>query len=290
MRDKNIEKIQNLLNNQKIIKTKLISSSFGINCLKIKTSSEKNFIVKLYKNKKNKFNSIKAEAKNLIFLNKKKINIFPKLINHDDAILIMEYIENNEIKPKRINKHFLKTITTIHKVQSDKYGFSFDTQIGGMQQKNKYEKNWMNFFRENRLYNIYNKICKTKPMPKQINKKIEILLKNLNNRIPAKPKSSLLHGDLWDGNILFKNKKLVGLIDPGSFFGHSEMEVAYLTWFNPHYIGSNFVNNYSKFISIDKNYSSYEPIYQLYYSLMNVHLWDRIYIKDVNRLINKIKP
>ena len=72
MRDKNIEKIQNLLNDQKIIKTKLISSSFGINCLKIKTSSEKNFIVKLYKNKKNKFNSIIAEAKNLIFLNKKK--------------------------------------------------------------------------------------------------------------------------------------------------------------------------------------------------------------------------
>ena len=74
MRDKNIEKIQNLLNNQKIIKTKLISSSFGINCLKIKTSSEKNFIVKLYKNKKNKFNSIIAEAKNLIFLNKKLSN------------------------------------------------------------------------------------------------------------------------------------------------------------------------------------------------------------------------
>ena len=152
MRDKNIQKIQNLLNDQKIIKTKLISNSFGINCLKVKTSSEKNFIVKLYKNKKNKFNSIKAEAKNLTFLNKKKINIFPKLINHDDAILIMEYIENNKIKPKRINKNFLKTITTIHKIQSDKYGFSFDTQIGGMQQKNKYEKNWMNFF--DQLFNL----------------------------------------------------------------------------------------------------------------------------------------
>ena len=44
----------------------------------------------------------------------------------------------------------------------------------------------------------------------------------------------LMHGDLWEGNILFKDYKFVSFIDPGSFYGHNEMELAYLRWFNPH--------------------------------------------------------
>ena len=61
MRDKNIEKIQNLLNNQKIIKTKLISSSFGINCLKIKIVVIKALYLNYIKIKKT--NSIRLKQK-----------------------------------------------------------------------------------------------------------------------------------------------------------------------------------------------------------------------------------
>ena len=49
-----------------------------------------------------------------------------------------------------------------------------------------------------------------------------------------------------------------------------------------------FFNKYSEIISIDKMYFSYEPIYQLYYSLLNVHLWSRRYIQDVENLLKKI--
>ena len=79
----------------------------------------------------------------------------------------------------------------------------------------------------------------------------------------------------------------MGLIDPGSFYGHNEMEIAYLRWFN--LIDEDFFKKYSEFIKIDKMYFSYEPIYQLYYSLLNIHLWDRRYIQDVEKLLKKIK-
>ena len=42
-------------------------------------------------------------------------------------------------------------------------------------------------------------------------------------------------------------------------------------------------------IKIDKEYYNYEPIYQLYYSLLNVYLWDRSYIEDVRKLLERIK-
>ena len=50
-----ILEIEKLLNNKKIIDSKLLSDSFGINCLKIVTNDNKEFIVKYYY--KNNYNS-----------------------------------------------------------------------------------------------------------------------------------------------------------------------------------------------------------------------------------------
>ena len=114
------------------------------------------------------------------------------------------------------------------------------------------------------------------------------IVNNMINFIPKNPSANLLHGDLWDGNILFKKKKFVGFIDPGSFFGHNEMEIAYLRWFNPPFIDSKFLIKYNEYIPLDKNYLNYEPVYQLYYAMCNVALWNKSYIKEVQKLLIKL--
>ena len=133
---------------------------------------------------------------------------------------------------------------------------------------------------------IFELINKKNPMPNETNKNIEKLINNLEQMLPKNPTPSLLHGDLWEGNILFNNKKIVGFIDPGIYFAHNELEIAYLTWFK--YVNNEFLNYYSDIIHIDKYYKKYEPIYQLYYCLLNVHLWSREYINNTNVLIKKI--
>ena len=60
---------------------------------------------------------------------------------------------------------------------------------------------------------------------------------------------------MWEGNILFNKKKFAGFIDPGSFYGHNELEVAYLTWFNPVFI-KNFLRKYNGIIKIDKDFKT----------------------------------
>jgi len=281
-----IREIENILN-QKIIASNLLSNSFNINCMKIITKDKEKFVVKFYEKKNEGFNAINAEAMNLNFLNKEKINLFPKVISNDEKFLITKYVDHNKKKPNTINKEFINHLIFLHSKYYDKFGFFFDTQIGGMCQPNSFDYNWINFFREKRLNYIFEVISKTNPLPKKISKKLEKLIQSLNNKIPPNPKPSLLHGDLWEGNILFNDGKLVSLIDPGSFYGHNEMEIAYLRWFN--LIDQDFFKIYSKFIRIDKVYFSYEPIYQLYYSLLNLHLWDRSYIQNVESLLNKIK-
>ena len=284
-----ILEIEKLLDNKKIIDSKLLSDSFGINCLKIVTSDSKEFIVKYYYKNNDEFNAIKSETDNLLFFNRQKFNQFPSIINYNDNLLIMSFINNDDDQPNQTNDDLLNSIISLHSNKSKNYGFSFDTQIGGLRQINSSSKNWLEFYRDKRLTYIFDLVNKNQPMDETINTKIDLLIKKIDNFIPNKPISSLLHGDLWEGNILFKNKKFVGFIDPGSFYGHNELEISYLRWFNPKFIDENFLDKYNDHIKIDKYYLEYEPIYQLYYSLLNVYLWDRSYIEDVRKLLEKIK-
>ena len=284
-----ILEIEKLLDNKKIIDSKLLSDSFGINCLKIVTSDSKEFIVKYYYKNNDEFNAIKSETDNLLFFNTQKFNQFPSIINYNENLLIMSFINNDDDQPNQTNDDLLNSIISLHSIKSKNYGFSFDTQIGGLRQINSSSKNWLEFYREKRLTYIFDLVNKNQPMDETINTKIDLLIKKMDNFIPNKPISSLLHGDLWEGNILFKNKKFVGFIDPGSFYGHNELEISYLRWFNPKFIDENFLDKYNDHIKIDKYYLEYEPIYQLYYSLLNVYLWDRSYIEDVRKLLKRIK-
>ncbi len=284
-----ILEIEKLLDNKKIIDSKLLSDSFGINCLKIVTSESKEFIVKYYYKNNDKFNAIKSETANLLFFNRQKFSQLPSIINYNDNLLIMSFINNDDDQPNQTNDDLLNSIISLHSNKSKNYGFSFDTQIGGLKQINSSSKNWLEFYRDKRLTYIFDLVNKNQPMDETINTKIDLLIKKMDNFIPNKPISSLLHGDLWEGNILFKNNKFVGFIDPGSFYGHNELEISYLRWFNPKFIDENFLDKYNDHIKIDKYYLEYEPIYQLYYSLLNVYLWDRSYIEDVRKLLEKIK-
>ena len=284
-----ILEIERLLDNKKILDYNILSDSFGINCLKIETEDKERYIVKYYYKKEGGFNAIKSEADNILFLNSHNFNFFPKIINNNNKFLIMSFIDNNNNLPIKTNDDLLGAIISLHSKRGNNYGFNFDTQIGGLKQSNSNSKNWVEFYRDKRLHYIFDLINKNQPMDKVINTKIELLLKKIDNFIPNKPKPSLLHGDLWEGNILFKNKKFSGFIDPGSFYGHNELEVSYLRWFNPKFIDRNFLDKYNDHISIDKYFVNYEPIYQLYYSLLNVYLWDRSYIENVRGLLDKIK-
>ena len=286
--EKHIEHIENLLNKEKIIKYEILQISFNVVCVKFKLSNKKKYISKFNINTNKFFNPIVSEAKNLIYLNN-LFNFFPKLINWNKQYLVIEYLTNDEKKPNKTNSDFLKSVVKMHSVSNNLFGFGFNSQMGALEQLNAFEKSWVKFYLDKRLIPIFELANKKENMGKFINEKINYLFKNIQNLIPNNPKPSLLHGDLWEGNILFNKNKFAGFIDPGSFFGHNEMEIAYLRWFNPSFIDSNFLEKYNNFIKLEENYLDYELIYQLYYSLCNVALWDKSYVEETKKILIKLK-
>jgi len=286
--EKHIKQIENLLNKEKIIKYEILQVSFDIVCLKFTISNKKKYIAKFSVKTNKFFNPIKSEVKNLIYLNK-LFNFFPKLINYNNKYLVIEYLTNDKNKPGKTNLDFLKSVVKIHSVSNNLYGFDFNSQMGALEQLNNFEDSWVRFYLNNRLIPIFELANKKENMGKFINEKTNYIFKNIQNLIPDCPQPSLLHGDLWEGNILFKKNKFVGFIDPGSFFGHNEMEIAYLRWFNPSFIDSNFLEKYSNYIKLEQNYLDYELVYQLYYALCNVALWDKSYVEETKKILIKLK-
>ncbi len=273
-----------LFNELEIKEIKQLNSAFGAFCKKVIFTNEKKIIVKGL-NKKSSYSSVYYEGLAIKFMYNKFPDIFPKVYYLNQKMVVMEYIEHNNIRNKNSNREFAQILSSIHKIKNKKCGFDFDTPIGGMRQPSQFSNSWIDFYSNSRLLVVYEKINSLNPMPKEINIKIEKLIKNIKNFIPNSINPSLIHGDLWSGNILFKNGKLTGLIDPGIYYAHNELELAYLTWFK--YVNKNFLDIYNEYIPIEKEFFEYQEIYQLYYSLLNVLLWDRNYILDVNKLIGK---
>ena len=286
--EKHIKQIENLLNKEKITKYEILQISFNVACVKFELANKKKYIAKFGVKKNKDFNPIKSEAKNLMYLNN-LFYFFPKLINWNNEYLVIEYLANDKNNPAETTSDFLKSVVEIHSTSNNLFGFDFNTQMGALEQLNTFEENWVKFYLNNRLTPIFELANKKENMGKFINEKINYIFKNLQNFIPNNPKPTLLHGDLWEGNILFQKNQFTGFIDPGSFFGHNEMEIAYLRWFNPSFIDSNFLEKYNAYIKLEKNYLDYELIYQLYYALSNVALWDKSYVEETKKILIKLK-
>ena len=62
-------------------------------------------------------------------------------------------------------------------------------------------------------------------------RRIERLAERLDDFLiePAFP--SLLHGDLWTGNVLTRSGRVAGFVDPAIYCGSPEIELAFATLF-----------------------------------------------------------
>lgn len=149
----------------------------------------------------------------------------------------------------------------LHETTGEFYGWEDDYAFARLPIRNAFSSDWPAFFAEHRL------LAAARGTGAAVERRVEALAARLGDILPHRPKPSLVHGDLWSGNVLTFSGKVSGLIDPACYFGDGEVDVAMLGLFaRP---SGEFYEAYGKL----PGHRERRPVYALWPALVHLALF-----------------
>jgi len=165
----------------------------------------------------------------------------------------------------------------LHARQDARYGWPADHAFGPIKIANEWSDDWPAFWAERRLR------CHLPYVPPELGRRIERLADRLGALFSARPPSSLLHGDLWGGNILVAADRVAALIDPACYYGDREVDVAMLTLFDrppPAFFEA---------LALAEGWRDRQPIYRLWPLLVHLRLFGKSYAGAVDAALSAVR-
>ena len=167
--------------------------------------------------------------------------------------------------------------------QCGTFGFYEDNFIGAARQINTPKSGWAEFFRDERLG------VQMKMAAPYFDKTDRQLCQRLLDRLPdflTEPSfPSLLHGDLWSGNVMPDRHGRPMLIDPAVYVGHHEADIAMTELFGG--FAPEFYEAYHEIIPSESGYTDRRDIYNLYHLLNHLNLFGGSYLSPVRRILKR---
>lgn len=203
------------------------------------------------------------------------------------SFLLMEYIQG-----AGRNRHYWETfareLAALHRAptaeftRGGKYGFIRDNYIGRREQRNAVHDSWVSFFRD----------CRLEPQFRQAAhyfstleiKKVDRLLSHLDEWLLEPEHPSLLHGDLWSGNVIRGNDGKAWMIDPAVYVGHAEADLAMTELFGG--FPREFYDAYREAGEMQPGYESRRDLYNLYQLLNHLNMFGGSYLFSVKRILS----
>lgn len=273
-------------NNTKIVDTRSISGGC-INDTSVLSLNDGQKIF-LKKNTHSKPSMFKAEAVGLQRLSCDGGPRVPRPIiaftDSSHQYLLLEYLETGRAIPNYWER-FAQQLATLHQsVRSPHFGFEIDNFIGSSPQKNTRMKTWISFFTEMRL--IPQIEMAAGYLNPSLRKKLDKLVQRLDQIIlEPEGEASLLHGDLWSGNTMVGPRGEPTIIDPATYFGHREAEIAMTMLFGK--FGDPFYEAYNEHWPMAKGWQERMDLYNLYHMINHVNLFGSGYISSVSSITNR---
>ncbi len=204
----------------------------------------------------------------------------PEVYHAEDDMLVMSWIEHGGPIDRDAEEHAADLIAHLHNQTAARFGYEEDTVIGGLHQPNPETTSWLDFFRDHRLLYMANEALLAGRLSGETYDRIETLAGRLDNWIDGDIKPSLIHGDLWGGNVLALPGRIVGLVDPAIYYADAEIELAFSTLFNT--FGERFFSRYEEYRPLAPGFFKERcELYNLYPLLVHVRLFGGSYANTV---------
>ena len=201
----------------------------------------------------------------------------------DVSYLILEYVE--KLQPGKLFEiHLGKALANLHREQSDRYGLDYDNHIAYLPQVNTYSEDWIEFFTHHRLNSQLDIAKKNKSIDNPTIKAFDKLMTRLSGLLHVEA-PTLIHGDLWNGNVMCTIKDTPCLYDPAVYYGNREVDIASTKLFSG--FGYQFYDSYEECFPLEKGWEERIEIYNLYFLLVHLNIFGNSYLHQIKRTLQK---
>lgn len=168
-------------------------------------------------------------------------------------------------------------LAALHSVEQLQFGLDHDNFIGLNPQPNVLTDDWGGFFVDYRLryqVSLIGSAAVRGRFAALLDAAAETLAAYLNDHCTQ---SSLVHGDLWSGNVLADSSGRVWLIDTAVYYGDADVDLAMSEMFGG--FGEGFYSSYQQARELSPEYPHKRVIYNLYHYLNHYNLFGDTYLR-----------
>ncbi|MEJ1964153.1 MAG: fructosamine kinase family protein [Gammaproteobacteria bacterium] len=173
-----------------------------------------------------------------------------------------------------------------HRVLATRFGWDSNNTIGSTAQLNTWSDDWLSFFRERRL-RCQLELARRNGHGGRLQDSGNLLLERMDQLLGEhRPAPSLLHGDLWDGNIGADPSGAPVIFDPAVYFGDREADLAMTRLFGG--FSREFYAAYEKAWPLPASAAGRVDLYNLYHVLNHLNLFGTGYLAQAQSLIDRL--
>ena len=184
------------------------------------------------------------------------------------SYIVLEYLD----MAGRANQQALgEQLAAMHHVTAEQFGWEINNTIGATYQPNDWTKNWLDFWSEQRLgfqlrlaqKNGYGGELQT------LGEKLLLEMPKLFGDQEIKP--SMLHGDLWGGNVAGLKDGTPVIFDPAFYYGDREADIAMTYVFGG--FSPDFYASYQNAFPLDDGFAVRKTFYNIYHIINHLNLF-----------------
>ncbi|MFA9439125.1 fructosamine kinase family protein [Uliginosibacterium sp. sgz301328] len=205
----------------------------------------------------------------------------------DDAVLVLEWLDLRPLRGDAEGERAGHALAALHRLPTEThFGWPYPNFIGTTPQPNNRHDNWPRFFTLERLAPQL-----ARAAANGYHGALQRDGERLCERAAAlfldyQPAPSLLHGDLWSGNIGMLEDGTPALFDPAAYIGDREADLAMTELFGG--FPMSFYVAYRQSWPLHEGYEVRKGLYNLYHVLNHLNLFGRGYLAQAERMASRL--